>query len=300
MAEKVVEIAAVKTHRPGTLFAFVSVVAMAASMLVGTNIASADQVQVQSYQRASQTAACTAQPGETPWQASWGPDSSWSPSWEQWANDGTGGWVCTRSITWARSESSTRTYALGDIGPGGGLVFLISGGLTYEMAPKTWNNPTNPSATDPVLTWCDIRVNISATFGTAVGTGAANTAAMAASIACSSDAAAAVLAYAPAGTTAGQWFLPSFDELNAMCNYSRNPSAPAAPSVNCYGTSGTSQNGAFASSNYGFSSPYGYYWSSSQASPNTAWARTFVDGQFIEGYKDNDPTLVVARPIRAF
>ncbi len=27
--------------------------------------------------------------------------TEWTPSWEEWANDGTGGNVCTRSITWA-------------------------------------------------------------------------------------------------------------------------------------------------------------------------------------------------------
>ena len=65
--------------------------------------AAADSIQVQSYQRSSQTQACASQPGETPWQASWGPDASWHPSWEQWANGGSGGWTCTRSMTWALS-----------------------------------------------------------------------------------------------------------------------------------------------------------------------------------------------------
>jgi hypothetical protein len=272
--------------------AFSSLAVVAAGLTL-TPSASADSVQVQSYQRASQTEACAAQPGETPWQASWGPDSSWKPSWEQWANNGTGGWTCTRSITWARSGSSARSYALGDIGPGGGLVFLISGGLTYEMAPKNWNDPTNPSAIDPVLTWCDNQTtNVSGASGTAVGTGSANTADMAASVACSSDAAAAVRAYAPAGTTAGQWFLPSKDELNAMCNYSRTWTGTPSTSA-CTGA----QNGSFASSSYGFSS--NYFWSSSQVDALSAYSRNFPDGADNIGYKDNTyPQLV--RPIRAF
>ena len=29
---------------------------------------------------------------------------------------------------------------LDDIGSGDGLMFLISGGRTYEMAPKTWGD----------------------------------------------------------------------------------------------------------------------------------------------------------------
>lgn len=270
------------------LIAFSSLAVIAAGLTL-TPSASADSVQVQSYQRASQTEACAAQPGETPWQASWGPDSSWKPSWEQWANSGTGGWTCTRSITWARSAS----YGLGDIGPGGGLVFLVSGGLTYEMAPENWSDPTNPNATDPVLTWCDDRTtNVSGASATAVGTGAANTAAMAASVPCSSNAAAAVRAYAPAGTTAGQWFLPSKDELTAMCNYSRNPSNP--PTGGC---SPLTQDATFASSSYGFSN--NYFWSSSQVDALSAYSRNFADGADNIGYKDNSyPQLV--RPIRAF
>ena len=56
---------------------------------------------------------------------------------------------------------------------------------------------------------------------------------------CSSNAAAAVLAYAPSGSSAGEWFLPSRVEMKAMCNYCRNPAAPAAPSASC----GTTQDG---------------------------------------------------------
>lgn len=75
-----------------------SSLAVVAVGLALTPSAWADSVQYQSYQRASQTEACAAQLGETPWQASWGADSSWSPSWEQWANKGNGGWTCTRSM----------------------------------------------------------------------------------------------------------------------------------------------------------------------------------------------------------
>ena len=72
------------------------------------------EVQEQSYQRASQSEACAAQTGETPWQAAWGTDSSWHPTWEQWANGGTGGWTCTRSITWATGIGCVQVL-LGDL-----------------------------------------------------------------------------------------------------------------------------------------------------------------------------------------
>jgi hypothetical protein len=259
--------------------------------LTWTPAASADSVQVQSYQRASQTGACAAQPGETPWQASWGPDSSWKPSWEQWANNGTGGWTCTRSITWARSGSSARSFALGDIGPGGGLVFLISGGLTYEMAPKAWGTG---SAVDPSDNWCSNNTNSVAT-GTAVGTGSANTTAMQ-SPACTSGAGVSARAYRGGGLT--DWFLPSKDELNAMCNYSRNPSAPAAPSISCSGGGGSSQDVTFASGAYGFAT--GGHWSSSQSSVSDAWAQGLGNNNGFQGAGGKIGGPLQVRPIRAF
>ena len=279
----------VKSVRMSALFAFVATVAVVASALIGTNAASADQVQVQSYQRVSQSEACAAQPGETPWQASWGADPSWSPSWEQWANAGTGGWVCTRSITWAQ-DAGARIYNVGDIGPGGGLVFLISGGKTYEMALKTWRGAGTPDAKEE---WCsDTNSDITGAVGTEVGTGSANTTAMQ-SPACTSGAGVSARAYRGGGFY--DWFLPSEDELNAMCNYSRNPSAPAAPSVSCYGTSGTDQNATFARGDYGFVNDI--YWTSSQFSLSSARFRDMNNGNFIYTVKVN---MRQVRPIRAF
>ncbi len=260
-----------------------------AGVLVGASLAQADSVQVQSYQRASSTEACVAQVGETEWQDSWGPDSSWYPSWEQWANNGTGGWVCSRSITWARTPGTSEgsgsvTYALGDIGPGGGLVFLISGGLTYEMAPKTWGaNETTG------IRWCSNFNSVST--GTAVGTGRENTTAMLTSAgafsACTGSAPNAASDYRGGGKS--DWFLPSKDELNAMCNYSRNPSAP--PTGVCTG----GQNAAFASGAYGFAS--GFYWSSSLFNADDAWGQFFDGGG--QDFVDKSLTLRV-RPVRAF
>ena len=268
----------VKPVRSNTFLATLSVLVVVAGTLVGANVASADSVQYQSYQRASQTEACTAQVGETPWQASWGTDSSWYPSWDQWANGGKGGWTCGRSITWAKTpvaggSSSARTYALGETGPGGGLVFLISGGLTYEMAPKAWGiNETT------VIQWCSDQTHSVAT-GDAVGTGSANTTSMLTSapatsfVACTASAPNAVRAYAGGGLT--DWFLPSQDELNAMYTYSLV--------------------GGFNSATYGFAG--GDYWSSSQINSNRAWYQNVVIGSQIDGLKNF--TLRV-RPVRAF
>ena len=180
-------------------------------------------------------------------------------------------------------------YAVGGTGPGGGLIFLISGGTRYEMAPKAWSGAGTPDAT---ATWCDGLTDVPAATGMDVGTGAATTAAMAASSACSSNAAAAVLADAPSGSSAGEWFLPSRVEMNAMCNYSRNPTSPAAPSVSC---AGTVQNSTFAAGTYGF--PNGTFWTSSQANPRAAWTPGFQDGV---GYNEDKNVALQIRPIRAF
>jgi hypothetical protein len=175
---------------------------------------------------------------------------------------------------------------LGNIGPGGGLVFLIDGATRYEMAPKTWSGGSG----DPSGDWCtgsfsDLGPDVPGAVGILVGTGKTNTAAMAASGACGSDAAAAVLAYGGNDGSVGQWFLPSKDELNAMCNYSRNPVAPAAPSVACFGA----QNGTFAAGSYGFVDDG--YWSSTQYNVGDSWYGLKAPANFIKKY--------ISLPVRA-
>ena len=202
--------------------------------------------------------------------------------------------MCTRSITWAKtpipasssSGGGALTYRVGDIGPGGGLVFLISGGLTYEMAPNTWSGSSSDDT--PTLSWCgNTFSNISGAVGTAVGTGSANTAAIAASVRCSSNAAAAVRAYTGGGLM--DWFLPSKDELNAMCNYSRNPGT--VPTGACTGA----QDGTFAAGTYGFVSDL--YWSSSQSGFVSAWYQGLDLWGQASGSKGNSLRV---RPVRAF
>ena len=247
-----------------------SALVMVAGAVVGGGSATADSVWVQSYERSSQTAECESPSWETPWQASWGTDSSWKPTWEQWANDGKGGWTCTRSITWARtpasSGSSARSYALGDIGPGGGLVFLISGGLTYEMAPKKWSG-----ASDPNIAWCNVtNTDITGAAGTATGTGSANTTDIQA--ACTSGAAVSAGAYAGGGQS--DWFLPSQDTLNAMYNY---------------------KGSIVDTATYGFSNSE--YWTSTEDGVFWAWTQQFSLGTRLGLLKSRTYSV---RPVRAF
>jgi hypothetical protein len=187
------------------------------------------------------------------------------------------------------------TYALGDVGPGGGLVFYISGsGLRYEMAPKNWNDPTNASAVDPAMSWCNVKTNVTGAMGTAIGTGAANTLAMDA--ACTSGAGQAAADYAGGGKT--DWFLPSLSELNAMCNYSRTWTGTPS-TAGC----GGSQNSGFASGSYGFTTTgvwptYGNYWMSNQNSTLYSPFQDFSDG--LNPYYDDKSYLIRVRPIRSF
>ena len=102
-------------------------------------------------------------------------------------------------------------YAIGDTGPAGGIVFYItpgSGGIHgLEVAPAD-------SAQSP---WGCENTSIPGSLGTAIGTGAQNTAAIVAGC-ISSEVTAAEVAndYELNGFT--DWFLPSKDELNEMYN----------------------------------------------------------------------------------
>lgn len=270
-----------------------------ATMLLGARIASADEVWFQSYPRASASDACVPQPGETPWQDSWGPNPGWVPSWEQWANNGQGGWVCSRSITWARdSTAPVRVYSIGEEGPGGGTVFFDAGsqqswGRYLEAAPTDitpgtgmgWSGNTT---VDPIGT------------GTGIGTGAANTQLIIdqgcetpPSTDCGNQpgmAATAAAAYSTPTAPAGQWFLPSQDELNAMCMWAFNDWTWTICNNDGSG-GGALVNGGFASD---------VYWSSSQNYDPfnaTAWYQVFVNGN--EGSTHKSSGLRV-RPVRAF
>ena len=100
----------------------------------------------------------------------------------------------------------------------------------------------------------------------------------------------AARAYTNNGFT--DWFLPSKDELNAMCNYSRNPTTP--PTGTCSGT----QNATFATGAFGFAAVD--YWSSSQVDENGAESQhfgIFGFGAQLNGTKNS--TLFI-RPVRAF
>ncbi len=119
------------------------------------------------------------------------------------------------------STKTLRTFAIGDIGPGGGFIFATpstSGNATgkyFEAAPYQWNG----SGADPTRTWAETTyqtVNVSGATGTAYGTGYANTLAIIAQG--NTDPATSAAALARTCTSGGKndWFLPSSFELGQM------------------------------------------------------------------------------------
>jgi hypothetical protein len=102
----------------------------------------------------------------------------------------------------------------------------------------------------------------------------------------------AVLAYA--GTsTAGQWFIPSMNELNELCKYAKGRTT-GVPTVACT-IGGTFKSGT-ANDLGGF--VVSYYWSSSEfSSAGRAWLQDFDGGAQGDNLKSNAWTV---RPVRAF
>jgi hypothetical protein len=99
--------------------------------------------------------------------------------------------------------------AVGDIGPGGGLVFYNAGsvqswGQYLEAAPKTWSG----GSSDATSNWCSVSANITGTT-TSIGAGKANTALMVAG--CSGTSGAKTVAALTLGGKS-DWFVPSSGE----------------------------------------------------------------------------------------
>jgi len=216
------------------------------------------------------------------------------------------------------SKDST-TYSVGDRGPGGGIVYYVSAnfftstGSTcdtqckyLEVAPATWQG--SGVADDSYYQWSDNYSDATSqdkttasTEGIAamsayekanwqIGKGFSNTSVMQVNNA-TSAAQAAVLAYA-GDSTAGQWFIPSMNELNELCKYARGQTTGDL-TVAC-DDSGTLKIGT-ADDLGGFVA--NYYWSSTEFDSLYAWIQYFGPGTQGSFDKSN-PNYV--RPVRAF
>jgi hypothetical protein len=205
---------------------------------------------------------------------------------------------------------------VGDRGPGGGVVFyasasnFTSAGSTcdttckyLEVAPSTWRSGT--VANDSFYIWSTDTTNLTVQnkstassegfnsnekLNWKIGQGFYNTSVMKVAGATSS-AQAAVLAYA-GNSTAGQWFIPSMNELNELCKYVRGQST-GNPKVAC-DSSGTLKTGT-ANDLGGFVDTD--YWSSTEFLANAVWAQYFAGNYQGMSSKDN---LYSTRPVRAF
>jgi hypothetical protein len=88
--------------------------------------------------------------------------------------------------------------------------------------------------------------------------------------------------------TASDWFLPSKDELNAVCKYARDTGQEAGASDVCTGGTLRTGVGGFAAEGY---------WSSTEDAAANAWFHNFDTG-FQYGYPKASNFYV--RPVRAF
>ena len=270
-----------------TLVSLPLVLSVSPGSLLTASPASADQIWYQSVGRASATAPCE-ESTATELADGW---TNWVPSWEQWANNSKGGFVCSRQITWAfdsvpptdssvTSNACTTTIGgstvipcavstLGALvyGPGGGIVFYDAGsqqswGRFMEAAPNTWSGGSE----DPRLVWSgNTNTNVSTQDG--VGTGSANTTAIIAQDSTAGKAATAVRAYEGGGKT--DWFLPSKGELNQL--YLQKTIVGGFPAES--------------------------YWSSSQLVAYIAWNQYFDNGIQFNFIKISSNHV---RPVRAF
>lgn len=222
----------------------------------------------------------------------------------------------------APSCANGGTCVVGDRGPGGGIVFFVSTppftstgsscntACKYlEVAPATWQSAGTTVANDTTYQWSNNITDGTAQDSTAgsesgfdqekfswrIGQGFYNTSVMKVAGA-TSTAQAAVLAYA-GNVTAGQWFIPSANELNELCKYARGQLTGnvrvACDSSGTLKTGTLNDLGGFVSSLYMSSSEWWNYGARSQYFNTDG----FGGNRQRSGNKD---LFIYVRPIRAF
>jgi hypothetical protein len=179
--------------------------------------------------------------------------------------------------------------AVGDTGPGGGVVFYVqAAGGTFacgatltstckylEAAPANWLTGTTG---DPIRSWAtdtDPGVGtgnqvtaVTGARGTAIGSGYKNSLAVVAQTGNAAATSAAVLSRAYEGNSKTDWYLPTKNELNELF---------------------------LERARVGITT--GDYWSSSESNDDTSWLQRFTDGSTVVPAKGD---LAFVRPVRAF
>lgn len=226
-------------------------------------------------------------------------------------------------VTIQSGMGTEEVYVVGQTGPGGGIVFYVASAKFsspgsacnnsckyLEVAPSDWqsggvsvaddgdyiysNNTTVASSQDASTAGTQSGF-ANEKFNWKIGQGFYNTSVMKVSGATSS-AQAAVLAYA-GSAVAGEWFIPSMNELNELCKYAWGQ-ATGVPTVAC-AASGTFKSTANAGGNLG-GFKQSFYWSSSESYGNKAndgMNLKFSNGAigpYVKTYS------MAVRPIRAF
>ena len=188
--------------------------------------------------------------------------------------------VAATTTTVALACASGGLCAVGDTGPGGGIVFYVHANGTFACGETLNQNCTYleaaPFGDEVQRTWAtggNQSAAVSGADGTAIGTGEQNTADIVAQS--GNVAATSAAVYCSELVSGGQsdWFLPSKDELNLMYTNLHSASTPLG----------------------GFSSAF--YWSSSEYGDGYAWYQIFFLG--IQGSTLKGSSYYV-RPVRAF
>jgi len=223
--------------------------------------------------------------------------------WHQYFGNGTQGYSLKTNDNYfvrpVRAFSATtptttiaRTYQVGETGPGGGMVFYDAG------TPQSWGRYLEAAPTDYQVS--GVRKDVpwgcyGASIGPsdrAIGTGKANTDKIREICTDTGIAADVANKYSTNTAGAGQWFLPSRDELNELCKmYSNGRTDTESFRADPNGCTGsTSPTGGFVN---------GVYWSSSEHNEYFARWQNFNNG--LQGYNyipKNFSNYV--RPVRAF
>lgn len=164
------------------------------------------------------------------------------------------------AAVWEPITNKTIIYSIGDTGPAGGIVFYVTDGGLHGLEAAPVNQGAAP--------WGCGGVNLAGADGTAVGTGAQNTADILAG--CGEPNIAARLTDAYTLNGFDDWFLPSKDEQNELC-------------LNRVVL------GGFI---------YPAYWSSSEFNDGNAWLQDF--GNCLQGSGDKNYVIFGVRAVRAF
>ena len=188
--------------------------------------------------------------------------------------------VAATTTTVALACASGGLCAVGDTGPGGGIVFYVHANGTFACGETLNQNCTYleaaPFGDEVQRTWAtggNQSAAVSGADGTAIGTGEQNTADIVAQS--GNVAATSAAVYCSELVSGGQsdWFLPSKDELNLMYTNLHSASTPL---------------GGFSTLNY---------WSSSEIVDNAARLQGFFNGTTGNYYKS---VMYAVRPVRAF